>query len=340
MPIQFWNNKILFVDGKIAMDPRCCCGPPAVCGCSDGICCWSNDATVKFTIDLTWRSIGIIYNFSPYTGTFKWNDVARRSSTWTTRNCNFSASTSGYFGSWNPPGPPNAEVTGTLDNPYFDHGTEMGGGFFADFQAAYNTTDCPGKWRISGGILFLQQQTSALWHGCVDGDCSGFTNMSVPAEGQYYGEGSGSANVSLTATTRCCRDLAGRCVPGTPNTNGSCLIAPLSATAIDADLTVAAPVWHIRRAAELNLPAEMREAFIAECMAAAEVVGDTYLMRGDRYMALGKKWGPKSRGRKTPDGNIESVETLPCNNCGGGNAVRDVAMARTPAEMERAILEA
>lgn len=31
MTIQFKNGKILFVDGKIAMDPNCCCGESPIC---------------------------------------------------------------------------------------------------------------------------------------------------------------------------------------------------------------------------------------------------------------------------------------------------------------------
>ena len=36
----------------------------------------------------------------------------------------------------------------------------------------------------------------------------------------------------------------------------------------------------------------------------------------------------------------ESVPVAPCGTCGGKNAVAEAAMARTPAELERAILEA
>ena len=41
-----------------------------------------------------------------------------------------------------------------------------------------------------------------------------------------------------------------------------------------------------------------------------------------------------------PEENSASIPTMLCSGCGGGNAVRDVARARTPAEMERAIAEA
>ena len=34
------------------------------------------------------------------------------------------------------------------------------------------------------------------------------------------------------------------------------------------------------------------------------------------------------------------VETMPCAECGGGNAVAAVAMARTPADLDRAIIDA
>jgi hypothetical protein len=34
--IQFKDGKILFVDGKIAMDPRCCCGGCGCCDCPTG----------------------------------------------------------------------------------------------------------------------------------------------------------------------------------------------------------------------------------------------------------------------------------------------------------------
>jgi hypothetical protein len=38
--------------------------------------------------------------------------------------------------------------------------------------------------------------------------------------------------------------------------------------------------------------------------------------------------------------NTERVGVLGCSGCGGGNAVRDVAKARTPQQMEQAILDA
>jgi len=58
---------------------------------------------------------------------------------------------------------------------------------------------------------------------------------------------------------------------------------------------VVAPVWHLRRAAELCLPAEAREAFVAECIEAAEVVGDTYTMPRERFEAIRAKWKPRNR---------------------------------------------
>jgi len=39
-------------------------------------------------------------------------------------------------------------------------------------------------------------------------------------------------------------------------------------------------------------------------------------------------------------GVSESEESRSCSDCGGGNAVREVAVAKTPSEVEQAIINA
>ncbi|MCL2647958.1 MAG: hypothetical protein FWD61_13255 [Phycisphaerales bacterium] len=95
---------------------------------------------------------------------------------------------------------------------------------------------------------------------------------------------------------------------------------------------IVAPVWHLRRAAELCLPAEAREAFIAECLAAAEVIGDTYTMLRERFDAIQAKWRPHSRCKSTSsipgeETNEEAIEAKKYPNGFGTLARNGIAIA-------------
>jgi len=125
------------------------------------------------------------------------------------------------------------------------------------------------------------------------------------------------------------------------------------------DRIVITKLYDIHRMAELYLPERLRDEYIrAVREACTEIIGSQCFIHEDRFMRLRKEWGPKMRSSPSPmaspkaitvggpitvlreNGEVETVPSAPCNGCGGGNAVHDVAMARTPAAMEQAILDA
>ena len=63
MPIQFWNNQILFVNGQIAMDPRCCCGTD----------CTNSESGIIDPANYGWQPAPGIDGTSIH-GTFKFED--------------------------------------------------------------------------------------------------------------------------------------------------------------------------------------------------------------------------------------------------------------------------
>lgn len=109
--IQFWNHAILFVNGQIAMDPRCCCGT-SVCYrvtgnsvygencCADGGCCNYGDGPIDEVLPggpPTWAA----YGRGPV-GTSDWTLVRAGAGpiyTWTlTNNCQSGCHPGAYTG--------------------------------------------------------------------------------------------------------------------------------------------------------------------------------------------------------------------------------------------------
>ena len=70
MPIQFWDGKVLFVDGKIAMDPKCCC-------VKQGCYCPSNLAD-KYRIRFPYQQMYNTPPNSPDYGRTYWDIIVRR----------------------------------------------------------------------------------------------------------------------------------------------------------------------------------------------------------------------------------------------------------------------
>jgi len=135
----------------------------------------------------------------------------------------------------------------------------------------------------------------------------------------------------------CCRDELGNCVPGDQDSDGSCLVTPLAGTFASIEgPPVVVPLWHLRRSAEIHLHADAVERFVADCAEAGEVMGDKIAITRDCWNKLAEKWRPRMRRHRSSN----AIETMPCNGCGGGNAVQDVATARTPEAMEQAIINA
>jgi len=109
--IQFWNHAILFVNGQIAMDPRCCCGTSicyrvtgnSVYGencCADGGCCNYGDGPIDEVFPggpPTWAG----YGRGPV-GTSDWTLVRAGAGpiyTWTlTNNCQSGCHPGAYTG--------------------------------------------------------------------------------------------------------------------------------------------------------------------------------------------------------------------------------------------------
>lgn len=107
------------------------------------------------------------------------------------------------------------------------------------------------------------------------------------------------------------------------------------------DRTITAPIFHLHRIAEICLPADAREKYVSECLAASSVVGTVYIMPREAFDSLRRKWRPLMRcPDSSQNSNGEAVPISDCAGCGGGNAVRDIAQARTPQAIDQAILDA
>ncbi len=93
-----------------------------------------------------------------------------------------------------------------------------------------------------------------------------------------------------------------------------------------------APITHLRRIAEIYFREEDRAAYLADCLDASTVEGETYRMTDEAFAQLRKKWAPKRIGL----GRDIAMDHLPCSGCSGGNPIKAIKGAKTAAEAQNA----
>jgi len=121
---------------------------------------------------------------------------------------------------------------------------------------------------------------------------------------------------------RLCRDSAGNCVPGMQDSDGTCLTTPLAgALATIEGPPAIVPTAMLLRSAELYLPDDAATAFVTECAADDDVMGDKIAITRDRWNALAKTWRPRMK-RWTSSSTATAVHTALCNGCGSSNTSR------------------
>jgi len=173
MAIQFWNGKVLFVDGKIAMDPRCCCKKQG---------CYCPDLPDKFKIRCPYYPSGYEQPGDPLYGATYWEFIVRRPiPIWEDLFTPGDGNSRDSYRLYPPPSVGNCCYYGEASSLVF------GGGYLGTYQGnAANLNSCGSMFLYLEPGTCLWRITSSMFGSVTNGTRPGMNGVGPRGIYSYY----------------------------------------------------------------------------------------------------------------------------------------------------------